>query len=393
MKMRAFQRDNDQRKQAIAKLLSHPRNLLVTILMMNVIASILVQNFASELFTENQSWLLKVGVPLVISLLFGEIIPKTIALPNNERIARFVVPVVMRCHQILSPFRRLITHLTGAISRVMFFFLRQTRAISKEELQHVLQASEKLGVLNNDEAELISGYLLLQTLMIKDASRPREEVLYYDLRDPLSQLTYLFTDQECSHVPVCHEGFENIRGVMEARDFLLHRHQFHQPTDIVPYLRKPMYVPENTPVRILMRRFREEGLDLAVVVNEYGAISGIIAWEDIVEVIVGEIVDRRDQKRDYTPLSSDAMITTGKLELIEFNDIFDSNLSSIQHQVTVGGWLTEQLGEIPKSGTKLVKEGLLFHVLSSTPARIQRLYIRRLSSEKENHKTRLRGHA
>jgi putative hemolysin len=218
--------------------------------------------------------------------------------------------------------------------------------------------------------------------MIKDASRPREEVLYYDLREPLSQLMYLFADQECSHVPVCHEDFENIQGVMEARDFFLYRHKFHQPADIIPYLRKSMYVPENTPARLLMRRFREEGLDLAVVVNEYGAISGIIAWEDIVEVIVGEIVDRRDSKKAYTPLSSDAMITTGKLELFEFNDIFKANLSSTQHQVTIGGWLTEQLGEIPKSGAKLVKEGFLFHVLSSTPNRVRRLYIRKLSNEK-----------
>ena len=119
-----------------------------------------------------------------------------------------------------------------------------------------------------------------------------------------------------------------------------------------------------------------------MVVDEYGSISGVIALEDLVEAVIGQIADRRDDVSHFTQPSDDIVIASGKLELIEFEEIFDYHLESPNNMATIGGWLTELTGDIPKSGTKVERHGFLFHVLASDVNRVRRVYIRRLRPKK-----------
>ena len=134
--------------------------------------------------------------------------------------------------------------------------------------------------------------------------------------------------------------------------------------------------------RALLKYFYEHEETIAVVVDEYGSVSGLIALEDLVETIVGQIADRRDETSHYTQPSEDIVIASGKLELIEFEEIFDYHLESPNNMATIGGWLTELLGDIPKSGAKVERHGFLFHVLASDMNRVRRVYIRRFRSKK-----------
>lgn len=138
------------------------------------------------------------------------------------------------------------------------------------------------------------------------------------------------------------------------------------------------------PAKALLRQMYEKQVSLATVVDEYGSVSGLITIEDLVETVVGEITDRRDEKSRYTRSGEDVIIASGKLELIDFEDIFNIPLTSENHMLTLGGWLTEQLGEIPKSGTKYLTDQFLFHVLAADPNRIRRIYVRRLKPNKGN---------
>jgi CBS domain containing-hemolysin-like protein len=146
----------------------------------------------------------------------------------------------------------------------------------------------------------------------------------------------------------------------------------------LPILEKPFFAPESIPARVLLRQFYHRQESLAIVVDEYGSVSGLIALEDLVETIVGDIVDLRDDKSLYTQSGEDVIIASGKLEIAELEKIFDISLMSENHMVTIGGYLTEKLGDIPKSGTKLITEYFLFHVLSADLTRVRRVYIRRL---------------
>jgi len=381
MQVQAFRKAKDPRKKLVAKLLDSPRNLLITLIMINVILNILVQNVVSNIFGDLSGWVLNVGVPLSLTLVFGEFIPKSIGIANNMRLGPHVSKPLFHVSKIFHPIRKGILRLTSIISRMMFFFLHKEKDISTDELQHALRTSRATGVLAEDEAELMRGYLNLQESIAKEFLRPREEVLYFEIQEPLPKLIHLFVDQECTRIPICDGGIDNVIGIMTSGQFFLHSASLETSKDIVPLLKKPFFVPESTSAQILLNQMYEKQESMAIVVDEYGAFSGLISLEDLVEAVVGEIFDRRDEKARYTRSGEDVVIASGKLEIMELENLFDISLKSENHMVTVGGWLTEKVGDIPKSGYKLEWEGLLFHVLSSDVKRVRRVYIRRIKEK------------
>ncbi len=384
MKVKGYHHHGDKRRQLIAELLSQPRNLLVTILMLNISVNILAQNISSNLFQDEAGWGLKVGVPLALTLIFGEVIPKSVAIQNNSRIALLAAPLIKIIQQVVGPVRRFITALTGVLSQVLFFFLKPEKAMGRDELQHMIASSQESGVLHEEEAELIEGYLRMQDAQARELMRPRDEVEFYDINKPITKLHYFFVEQEISRIPVCDGELDKVVGIVSVRQFLLHRDKIREPRDLKPYVRKPFFVPETTTAKSLFRQFEEKNERIALVVDEYGAISGLITREDLVEEVVGEIIDRRDKGEKYTQAGDGVIIASGKFELADFEELFGVALASPSKVVTIGGWLTEQLGNIPKSGTNHLTDKFLFHVLSADNKRVRRIYIRRLIEEGEN---------
>jgi CBS domain containing-hemolysin-like protein len=381
MQVKTYESSHDSIKRLIATLLKRPKDLLVTVFMLNTLVNILLQNTASHLFRETHSWTLKVGVPLIVTLIFGEIIPKYIGLQNNTTVSYFAAPSINFFQNILKPIRLFTVKITEPISKLMFFFLKKEKTISREELQHALKTSEERGILTREEKNLVTGYLNLHSMSVKELMCPFEDILYFDLEWPLTKLLYLFIDQQCSRLPVCEHNLQNTLGVITIKQFFLHKEKINETIDLKKILKKPFYIPENTPAKLLLSEFEESGETFALAVDEYGMISGLITKEDLLEVIIGNIVDRRDQKALFTKTLQNEIIASGKLELTEFNQFFQSNLESEGNMVTIGGWVTEQLGEIPKEGTSFQKFGFLFQVLSADKTRIRRLYIRKMEEE------------
>ncbi len=375
--IKAYRNAKDPRLNLIGHLMERPRDVLVTILMLNILANILIQNTVSTLFDPFQGWALKIGIPLVLTLVFGEVLPKSLALPNRAQIAYRIAPWIYRAAKILRPIRELLTKLTSWISRFLFFFMQEEREISPDELRHVLKASEERGVLLPIESELIGGTLDLQNSFVRKHMRPREEILAYDLQEPLAQLLHLFIDQEITRIPVYDGNLENLKGILSARQFFFHKEEIKKSTDLISILRKPYFIPESIRAWTALRNLRERGRSLAMVVDEYGSISGIITQEDLVEAVIGEIVDARDAKGLYTRSGEDVIIASGKLSLSEFKEIFGIPLKSKEH-LTLGGWLIEQLGDIPTAGAKYAMDSFLFYILAADPNRIRRVYVRRL---------------
>jgi len=369
--LKHYKHAQNPRLNLIAHLMEKPRDVLVTILMLNVLANLLVQNTVSSLFGEAASWGLKVGLPLVLTLVFGEVLPKSMALPHNTQIAYVASPWISKISRGLRPVRKRLTAATSWMSRGMFLFLKDPEEISAEELKHMLKSSEESGVLMPQERRLMAGALDLQEARVQERMRPRQEVLYYDVQEPVSKLMHLFVEQQITRVPVCDGGLENLLGIVSARDYFLN-------PDLKAVLKKPLYVPETTRAFTLLQMLRDRKLSLAIVVDEYGSISGLITQEDLIEGVVGEIADRRDPKRPYTRSSEDVIIASGKLELSEFQEIFGVELHSRENVVTLGGWLIEQLGDIPQVGTQYATPEFLFYVLAAEPNRVRRIYVRKL---------------
>lgn len=383
MKVKSFKSDPDKRKQLVARLLASPRDLLVTIIMFNIIVNILIQNVTSSIFGDFSGWAFNVGIPLTLTIVFGEVIPKSIGMANNAQISYRVAPLLNAAQHLFLPIRKVLISVTSFISRIMFFFLKPEEDISYDELQHALKTSRRFGILNEDEAELVRGFLLLQDSQVKELMRPREEVLYYDLDDPLSKLIHLFVDQECSRIPVCRENIDNVIGMINSQIFFINRESLQTSADVLPLLVKPFFAPEGVSAEGLLRQMYEKEQSIALVVDEYGSISGLISLEDLVETVVGEIADARDEKSRYTMSGEDVLIASGKLELAEFERIFGVALPSENNMVTIGGWLTELMGDIPKTGAKYTSSGFFFHVLAADAKRIRRIYVRRIKPRSE----------
>lgn len=381
-KIKAYQASSSPTHRLIAKLVLEPRNLLVTVFMMNTLANILIQNVISHKVGEEASWTLKVALPFVVLLVLGEIIPKNIGLQRNVKIANLVAPSINFVQNLISPLRNLIVNITVPVSRILFFYLKEDENFSREELKHMLKTSEEHGVLHPDEAELVWGYLTLQDTTVKALMRHREEIIFFDINDSLAKLTSLFVDQECSRIPVCDKNLDTVLGIISAKEFFLHKKHIEISKQLVRYLFTPLYIPENTPGRLLVRRFDEYHQEIALVVDEYGSISGLITREDIIEQVVGDITDLRDPESSYIKAGKQEIIANARMELSDFNDLFNSHLVSENNMVTIGGWLTEQVGDIPKMGSKYELHGFLFQVLSADATHIGKLYIRKLSTDK-----------
>jgi putative hemolysin len=390
MRVKSYQNDQNPRKRLIARLILQPRDLLVTLFMLNTLINILIQNVFSSMFGIEASWQLKVGCPLVVMLFFGEIFPKYYGLQNNLNLSYRVAPSVDFLQRMLRPMRKWMIAITTPISQKAFFFLKKEEDISNEELKHVLKTSEAHGVLNSDEAKLIWGYLNLQDTLVKELLNPREDMECFDITEPLNKLIHLFAEKKHTRLPVFDGVKENIIGIISAKQFLLHQGEIKESRDIEKWLSKPFYIPENTPARNLLRRFDKERQEMAIVVNEYGSISGLITREDVIESVIGKIVETDESKVLFTQSRENEIIANGKLELNAFNEIFDSNIESPTGMVTLSGWLIEQLGEIPASGKKYNTKEFLFHILEADHKRIQRVYARKLNKVVASSKTNSR---
>lgn len=375
-KIAGFQHSSDTRLQQIASLVKQPRDLLVTIFMLNTVANILLQNVASHLFGEDSSWILKVGVPFMLILFIGEIVPKYLGLRNNTTIAYAVAPTVGILQQLLTPIRKATIAITAPLSRLLFFYLHKEKEIERDEVSHALKIAQEHGVVKPIETEWASGYLHLLEVTVKELMRPKEDILFYDIHAPLEQLTHLFVEEQCSRLPVCDRDLDHILGVIHAVQFFVHRQQINEGLAMEKILKKALFIPEVTGARALLNRFYRQQETMAIVVDEYGSVTGLITLEDIAEVVIGEVADYRDQKILYTPAGSDEIIASGRLELGDLNILFGTKLES-ENMVTIGGWLTEQLDTIPINGLTYEVGGLFFHVLTATPRRVQRLYIRK----------------
>lgn len=368
-----FKSEKGSAKQLIAKLLSSPRDLLVTVFMINTFINIVLQNVASDLFKES-SWTLKVGVPLIITLIFGEVIPKYLGLQNNQSIALKCAPALERLSDWLAPMRKLIISITSPLSRILFFFLRRENVITKSEIEHVIKTSKNQGVLTTDEAELLAGYLNLSDAEVKELMQPKEDIHFYDVDDPLSELERLFVEEECTRVPVCKGDLDHVLGIISSMRYFRERDR----KEIVEVLAKPFYVPETMQAKALLRKMNELEERIALVVDEYGSICGLIAREDLIAVVIGQIDDPTSVQELYIPAGHNEAIASGKWDLADFNEYFKTDLKSQTGMISIGGWLVEMHGDIPKSGDKIELQGFLFHVLAAQPTRITRLFIKKV---------------
>lgn len=249
---------------------------------------------------------------------------------------------------------------------------------SREDLINELHEAAKAGVLDMDALSIIEGALQVSTMRVRDAMIPRAQVAMVQINQKPSEFLPIIMETAHSRFPVCGENPDEIVGVLLAKDLL----GFIPNVDSDSFtlqacLRPPVFIPEGKRLNMLLREFRETRNHMAVVVDEYGGVSGIITIEDVLEQIVGEIEDEHDEDEsegNIKPLGDRAFLVKALTQIEDFNDHFGLQLSDEEFD-TIGGIVTHLFGRFPAKGESIEIEGKLVTVLSTDNRRLRLLKV------------------
>lgn len=384
-KRKSFKKSDHKGQKAAAYLLEKPKSLLITVLIMNIAVNLGVQNVISSIFGTLSGVLLTVAFPFILTLVFGEILPKTIAVTKDEAISSKVSPIILFFSFVLTPVRYVFLKITNIASYMVSIFLKKDSEITREEIKHALVSSKDTGLMTKDEVKLLLGSLRLSEMQVKEVMCPRQNIFFHDINSSPQKLRDLFAEKRLSKIPVVDRDIDHVIGIVNATAFFKVNHRIHEASDLKKIIKPGFFVPETMLARTLLAHFDERKEEIACLVDEYGSISGLITREDLVEIVVGQIKDIREEKTLFTKQGEDVIICSGKYELNDLEQLFDIEIERNNLESTVGGYLVEILGDIPKSGYKVTRNNLMFHVLLATEAKVSRVYIKNLTKNRRKN--------
>lgn len=330
-------------------------------------------------------------VAVLVTLIFGELIPREIARGYAEPIALWsIYPFTMLSH-LAAPLARFITSigrlLTGRWDAPDDYNLS---TITEEDLRTYVDASEEGGLLEKDEKEMIYSIFDLGDTVAREVMVPRIDIVAVEADSPVSEALDTILEAGHSRVPVYDDSIDNIVGILYAKDLLAHWHKGGQPRPVRGLEREVYYVPETKPVSDLLRELQTKKVHIAIVVDEYGGTAGLVTIEDILEEIVGEIQDEYDVEEFYMDrISESEYIFSARVDLDDINDLMSVDLPTDESD-TLGGLVYAMLGRVPAVGDTVDVGDLRLTVLTVEGRRIGTVRVRRLPNGETDQKSSIR---
>jgi len=357
-----------------------PHRLLVTILVANNAVNILISALASELALRlggQQELALAVGAVTLAVLVFGEITPKTLARVDPETLGRWAVVPVAAADVALLPLTSLLLGLSHLVAKLRGQALAVAPvAASLEDIRFLLSLSHQEGHLSELQLGMLEAVLSLERAKVKDVQVPRPDVVMLPDTASFQEVRAKVLASGYSRYPVFHERDDNIVGILHARD-LLRCELEGKPW--LAYLKPPLCVPETSRLVDVLREMRERRLHLAVVIDEYGAVAGVVSLEDVVETIVGDIADEFDlASPPVETLQEGVFLVKASLPLERVSRLLGVPLESPGKVSSLGGLLMALAGGVPQKGQRLEHQGVAFTVVDATPTRVLKVRLERL---------------
>lgn len=383
-----------ERGSIIYRLLSNPRRLLISIVVGNILVNILSATLAERLTSgilssgplNSLAWIFSTIVMTFFILIFGEVAPKVMAINRAEKFSLAIAPSISILEKVVTPLRIVVHYFSDLI--ISFFQNKPTpddTPLTKEELTTALSLGSREGTLNGDEKEMISEIFKLGDKCVRQLMTPRNEIVSFEVDIPLESIAGVIKEKEYSRIPIYSGKVENVIGILYPKDLVMARARGDKRLELGDFLRKPYFVPEIMKAARLLNEFLERKIHIALVVDEYGGISGLITLDDLIEEIVGEIRERGESPPEYTKIDDDTIQLKGRLELDYINDEFGLNLTGDKN-VTLGGFLCERLGHIPQPGEVYQEGDLKFSIVDLIARRIGEVLIHKkgIGTKSEN---------
>ncbi len=367
-------------------LLSQPQRVLVTLLSGNTLVNVGASFFATLLFLRlsqatglktSLSMVFAVGLMTFVLLIFGEFTPKIYCLTHAESLSLRFAPLLRPFLLILSPLTWLFDLMARRISSLL---TAQPQLITLEELKVMVELCSESGTLNKDEARMIRSIFTFQDTKVKEVMTPRTEMSCLKSGLTISEALQHLREEPHSRVPVYKDTVDNITGIVYAKDLLPHLASREAPIDA--YLREPYFVPEQLSSGELLSEFRKRQVHIAIVVDEYGGTSGLATLDDLLEEMVGEIMDEHDfgEEPMYRTVGPGEVTARGRMDLDDLNSLLGTNLPTEQYD-TLGGLIYGTLGRIPGEGETLSYGGILFSIEEIKGRRIETVRVKRMEEE------------
>lgn len=353
-----FQSSLLKKEQRVAKLMMQPRQLLITIIIGNTVVNITIASLAAILTTQfcikfnfnpKIGILLNIVVVTLVLLITSEVMPKVIAVRNARAFSRAVSGVLTVIFYLFSPISLILTRFTRFVQYSVGFSAERSQ-LSEEELRTLADVGLEHGTLEKDEKEMIHSIFEFGETTVKEIMVPRTDMVCVELNSTLTQIMELVKTKLLSRIPVYEDRIDNIIGILYVKDLLpLLDKRKKERLDLKKLARPPYFIPEQKKIDDLLRHFQKERIHMALVVDEYGGVAGLVTLEDVIEEIVGEIQDEHDKESPlYQKIDKNTFVVDGRMSLEEINDEFHLNLPTEEGVETIGGFLLNILGTLPK---------------------------------------------
>lgn len=263
--------------------------------------------------------------------------------------------------------------------------INQEGSVTETELISMVEVGQEEGLLEQEEQKMIVSIFRLGDTLAREIMVPRIDILAFEADTPIDQALDALKQFGHSRVPVYKDTVDNVQGLLYAKDLLGIWREGKQNVSLIEHLRPAYFVPEAKKVDELLAELQAERVHMAIVVDEYGGVAGIVTLEDIVEEIVGEIRDEYDQAEEmlYQAINEDEYLFQGRIDLDDFNDIMGTSLPNSEAD-TLSGLIYSRIGRVPTNGDKFQIEGLQLTVEKVSGQRIRKVRAQKLSSESEN---------
>ena len=377
--------EDSKEAKTIIHLLSNPRDLLATILIVNnfvIVGIVILATFAldEEFPTKPGNELIRflievVGITFMI-LLIGEVIPKIYATNNAEKASRWVARPLYLISR--TPPVSWLKWVLVSGSKFISLSKKQSANISADELEHAI-ALTKESATSDGEQKLLEGIVKFGRTEASQIMKPRIEMAALDADSNFKEVLAFVLDAGYSRIPVYKENTDNVIGILYIKDLLPYLSK-EQDFDWMTVIRKPFFIPENKKINDLLQEFRSMKMHLAVVVDEYGGASGIITLEDILEEIVGDITDEFDDDEiSYQKLDDTTYIFEGRTTLNDFYKVVGSDGKEFEalkgDAETIGGFINEQAGRIMKNKEFITQGNFKLIIESSDKRRVKQVRV------------------
>lgn len=387
IRLKKFADAGSKKAKVALYIINNYDKALTAILILNNIVNLGCSSLATvvclELFGDYGA-AISTGATTLLVLTFGEVIPKCLGKEKSDSISMAVARILKIMMVILTPFILFFSALKN-LALKLFRVKQEDSTVTEDELKIIVESIEEQGVLEEQESQMVRSALDFDEKTAEEILTPRVDVTAIDIDEDTNTITEIIRTQRYSRIPVYKGSVDNIIGILHSWDYMDEIIKGNTP-DLKKLIIKPEFIFRTQKLSAILANFRKKKLHIAIVTDEYGGTLGILTMEDLLEEIVGEIWDEDEEiEQEFTKISDTEYKISGDMELEDMLELFDKKLDDIDcDSLTVGGFVFETLGTIPKKNETFTRDGMEFKVLKVKDQRIHSVIVNALEPDEED---------